>query len=382
MAASRGDEGVAAPWVDVLTARDAGSYGPAPNVSDGRGITPRPNHVRIACRLDAARPRHVEGVERMRAPRVPDDEPSRLEALWALRVLDTPPEERFDRLTRLARKMFGVPIALVSLVDEHRQWFKSRAGLEVPETPRDVSFCGHTILDDAPMIVPDALEDDRFCDNPLVCDEPNVRFYAGAPLRAPNGQRIGAFCLMDRRPREFTEDDVLALQDLAAMVEHELAAVQLATLDALTGVPNRRGFRLLAEQSLRFCRRQRVAMSLVYIDLDGFKEINDGHGHAVGDQALARFAERLRTTARDMDVVGRLGGDEFALVLVDATADRAEGVVARLQEAIDAQDRDADPPCAVAFSHGIVAFDPRRHRTIDDLLAVADERMYERKRAK
>ena len=318
----------------------------------------------------------------MPAPRIPDDEPSRLAALRALDVLDTPAEERFDRLTRLARRLFDVPIALVSLVDQDRQWFKSRAGLDATETPRDVSFCGHTILDDRPLVVPNALDDARFADSPLVLAEPNVRFYVGWPLKAPDGQRIGALCLMDRRPRPFGNDDLAALQDLAAMVEHELAAVQLATRDALTGVPNRRGFELLADQSLRVCRRQRLPMALVYIDLDGFKAINDAHGHAEGDRALVRFGERLSAAARDTDVVGRIGGDEFALLLVDATADQAAGMAARIEEAVDALDRGADRPYALSFSHGVVAFDPDRHESIGDLLVESDERMYERKRAK
>lgn len=318
----------------------------------------------------------------MRAPSIPDDERSRLEALWALGVLDTPAEERFDRLTRVARRLFDVPIALVSLVDEHRQWFKSRAGLELTETPRDISFCGHAILDDVPLVVPNALEDERFFDNPLVCGEPGVRFYVGCPLRAPNGQRIGALCLMDRRPRQFDEDDLMALKDLAAMVEHELAATQLATLDALTGVLNRRGFALLAEQSLRFCRRQRVPMSVVFIDLDGFKRINDGFGHAEGDRALVSFAEHLRTSARDTDVVGRLGGDEFALSLVGASTDRAEEVVAKLRGAVDALNHEADQAYALAFSYGIVEFDPDRHRSIVDVLVESDQRMYQLKRTK
>jgi diguanylate cyclase (GGDEF)-like protein len=316
------------------------------------------------------------------APRIPDDEPSRLEALRALDVLDTPAEERFDRLTRLARRLFDVPIALVSLVDQDRQWFKSRAGLDATETPRDVSFCGHTILDDRPLVVPNALDDARFADSPLVLAEPNVRFYVGWPLKAPNGQRIGALCLMDRRPRPFEDDDLEALRDLAAMVEHELAAVQLATRDALTGVPNRRGFELLADQSLRVCRRQRLPMALVYIDLDGFKAINDAHGHAEGDRALARFGHLLGTSARDTDVVGRIGGDEFALLLVDATPNQADLMAARIQEAVDALDRGVDRPYGLAFSHGVVAFDPDRHRSIGDLLSASDERMYERKRSK
>jgi diguanylate cyclase (GGDEF)-like protein len=232
-------------------------------------------------------------------------------------------------------------------------------------------------LDDAPLVVPNALEDVRFADSPLVLADPNVRFYAGWPLKAPDGQRIGALCLLDLSPRQFADADLAALQDLAAMVEQELATVQLATRDALTGVANRRGFALLAEQSLRVCRRQRLPVALVYLDLDDFKTINDTFGHAEGDRALERFAERMRTNGRDMDVVGRIGGDEFALLLVDATPDQAEAVVARLQGAVDALTQEAVLPYRLAFSHGVVAFDPTRHRTFDELLAESDARMYE-----
>ena len=122
----------------------------------------------------------------MQTPVIPKDEEERLRALRLLNILDTSDEERFDRLTRLAKRMFGVPIALVSLVDENRQWFKSCIGLEVRETPRDISFCGHSILGDDIFIVNDASSDVRFSDNPLVTDDPNIRFYAGCPLITRN----------------------------------------------------------------------------------------------------------------------------------------------------------------------------------------------------
>jgi len=311
---------------------------------------------------------------------LPHDEHERLEALWALGVLDTPAEERFDRFTRLARRLFDVPIAVVSLVDEHRQWFKSRDGLDTTETPREVSFCSHTILGDTPLVVTNALDDERFAASPLVEGDPRVRFYVGCPLRAPNGQRIGALCLIDSEPRPFVDRDLEALTDLAAMVEHELAALQLAMHDPLTAVSNRRGFALLAEQSLRFCRRQRSPMALVYIDLDDFKSVNDRFGHTEGDRTLTRFAEQLRSVARDLDVVGRLGGDEFAMLLADATEAQAENVVARLRHAIDTEHREAGWGSSIAFSYGVVAFDAHEHRTIVDMLAQGDERMYAMKK--
>lgn len=311
---------------------------------------------------------------------VPANEAERLDALWALRVLDTPAEERFDRFTRLARRLFDVPIAVVSLVDQHRQWFKSRAGLSDIETPREISFCTHTIRDDSPLVVNDALADERFAASPLVTDDPGVRFYAGWPLRAPDGQRVGALCLIDRSPRTLEADDLTALSDLAAMVEHELAAVQLATRDPLTEVSNRRGFMLLAEQGLRFCRRRGAPMALVFIDIDDFKDVNDAFGHAEGDRALAGFAACLRGVARDMDVVGRFGGDEFVLLLVGATEAHAEQVTERLRDALRAEKCSSARGYDLGFSYGIVSFDPDRHRSISDMLAQSDELMYRMKR--
>jgi signal transduction histidine kinase len=161
-------------------------------------------------------------------PALPADEPERLAALQALRILDTPPEERFDRITRVAQRLFGVPIALVSLVDAGRQWFKSCRGLPVRETPREVSFCGHAILGDDVFVVRDARQDPRFADSPLVVGELQVRFYAGQPLRDSRGYRLGTLCIMDREPRDLSPGDRQALRDLGAWVESELNPAQLS----------------------------------------------------------------------------------------------------------------------------------------------------------
>ncbi|MBC7182565.1 MAG: GAF domain-containing protein, partial [Marinobacter sp.] len=148
----------------------------------------------------------------MKTPDFPPDEAHRLSALDELALLDTPPEERFDRLTRLAARTLDAPIALVSLVDRNRQWFKSRHGLDAPETARDVSFCGHAILREEPLIIENALNDERFQDNPLVTGTPNIRFYAGAPLHDRHGHRVGTLCVIDRKPRSFTDEDKALLR--------------------------------------------------------------------------------------------------------------------------------------------------------------------------
>ncbi|MEZ5667664.1 MAG: PAS domain S-box protein, partial [Alphaproteobacteria bacterium] len=153
---------------------------------------------------------------------LPRDEAARLDTLRACCVLDTPPEECFERITRLAATLFEVPIALVSLVDEHRQWFKSAYGTDVRETPRSWAFCAHAVLDSAPLVVADATRDPRFAANPLVTGAPGIRFYAGAPLTVADGQRIGTLCVIDTRPRTITASERARLADLAALVVDEL----------------------------------------------------------------------------------------------------------------------------------------------------------------
>ena len=248
----------------------------------------------------------------MQAPANPPDERERLQALKSLGVLDTKCEERFDRYTRLARRLFDVPIALVSLVDDKRQWFKSRQGLDATETPRDISFCGHAILETKVFVVEDASDDERFFDNPLVVDDPSIRFYAGFPLTGSGGHQLGTLCIIDREPREFGPEDRQALTDMGAMVASELSAIELATMDELTQTSNRRGFDALARQALAACDRAEQPASVVLIDMNGFKGINDTYGHEEGDRALIEFASLMRRTFRESDIVARIGGDEFA----------------------------------------------------------------------
>lgn len=318
----------------------------------------------------------------MTPPPLPIDEASRLDSLRSLNILDTSAEERFDRLTRLARRLFGVPIALISLVDANRQWFKSCQGLGVSETPREVSFCGHAILGDTIMVIPDALLDERFHDNPLVVGEPKIRFYAGCPLTVPNGSKIGTLCLIDQKPRKLDEDEHELLRDLARMAEREITAVQLATMDELTLLSNRRGFMALGQHSLSLCARLDRPASMLFFDLDGFKTINDRFGHAEGDRALASFATLLMKTFRDSDVVGRLGGDEFVVLITNCTAGDSRLALARLAAEVDAFNRDSGRGYEIRFSVGEVACDPGKHRSIDALLGDADALMYERKRGK
>lgn len=318
----------------------------------------------------------------MKEPDNPPNEAVRLQTLRSLNVLDTPPEERFDRVTRVAKRLFGVPIALVSLVDHNRQWFKSCVGLDTRETSRAISFCGHAILGDDIFVVPDAMEDDHFADKPLVSSDPHIRFYAGFPLRARNGCKLGTLCIIDRDARDFGREDRDALNDLALIVEGELEAARAATLDDLTGISNRRGFVMLAQHSLSVCLRHSLPATLVFLDLDKFKVINDTFGHAAGDRALQSFAEQMKLACRDSDVVARLGGDEFVLLLINATREQAGESITRLRQSIQSREEEVQRGFSVGFSHGIVEFESGKHSTIEDLLAEADSVMYATKRAK
>lgn len=153
---------------------------------------------------------------------LPENEAERLAALRRLLCLDTLPEERFDRIAQYAANEFEVPIVLVSLIDQNRQWIKSKVGLDFCETSRDVSLCSHAILSETPMVIPDTYLDPRFADNPLVTGEPKIRFYAGAPLEIDMGIRVGTFCLIDIKPRHFDAVDIAILKTLRTLIVSEL----------------------------------------------------------------------------------------------------------------------------------------------------------------
>ncbi|MBB1612690.1 diguanylate cyclase [Pseudomonas protegens] len=314
-------------------------------------------------------------------PSKPNNEALRIQTLRELNVLDTSPEERFDRLTRLAKRLFNVPIALVSLVDADRQWFKSCVGLDVSETSRDISFCGHAILGDQILTVPDAGLDERFHDNPLVVGEPGIRFYAGCPLTVTNGSKLGTLCLIDIKPRDLDDEDRALLRDLARMAEQELAAVQMASMDELTLLSNRRGFEALARHALGVCKRLEKPATLLFFDLNDFKQINDTYGHAEGDGALKTFADVLRIAFRESDVIGRLGGDEFVALLTAADHVETSAIMARLREILDERNATLKRGYDIRFSVGQIEYDAGRHPDIEALLADADKAMYLHKQA-
>ncbi len=313
------------------------------------------------------------------APR-PEDEAARLQALQQLGLLDSPPEERFDRYTRIARRVFQSPFAMVTLIDQERQWFKSRQGVPFEESPRDVSFCAHAILNDDIMVIEDTLEDNRFKDNPIVTADNGIRFYAGCPVKSDKGYRLGTLCIADTSPREFTEADKELLRDLASLVEEEFSIQSIATVDELTSLSNRRGFLGIAEHAVAICRRMRRPATLLFFDLDGFKAVNDNYGHNEGDKVLKNIGNLLLSVFRNSDVVARMGGDEFCILLTGTDTGHVERPLANLQESIDLQNKHT--PYDIGYSVGVVEFDHEKHASISEFVSDADQLMYKEKRTR
>ena len=263
-----------------------------------------------------------------------DDDDGRVAALRRLDVLDTAVEEPFEKIVTLVRTVLAVPVATVTLVDRDRQWFKARRGMEQSETPRAVSFCTHTIQQRDPLIIENALADPRFAESPLVVGPPYVRSYAGLPLRTPEGYNVGALCAMDTRPRRFSPADIAILSNFANIVCDELELRLIAQVDHLTGALTRRGFVDQAQREMERTLRYGRASSLIMIDVDHFKRVNDTYGHSIGDQVLKQIASLAETTLRPCDLFGRLGGEEFALLMPETSGAAALVVAERLRNTI------------------------------------------------
>lgn len=274
----------------------------------------------------------------MKAPALPYDEDQRLDALRTLRALDTPVEERFERITRLAQAFFGVTVAAITLVDEERQWFKSARGLEIRQTERRISFCGHALLEDAMLVIEDAAADPRFADNPLVTGPPFIRFYAGIPLRGRNRQPIGTLCIIDHQPRSANEIDFQALKDLAALAEREFTfdspanrpagpgvrgGAKVNLLDEVTGLWNWDGIIRQLEESVHRIKLIGGQLTLVWLRM-GTPPSDDANAENL-NQMQRLWAERLLAGLDFFDTAGIISERDFLLLINEG--DRAELMV-------------------------------------------------------
>lgn len=309
------------------------------------------------------------------------DEPARLAALHRLAILDTPPEEPFDNVVKLVRTVLGVPISAVTLIDGDRQWFKAIQGLDALETPRSESFCAFAIRQRAPLLIADATLDPRVAHYPAVVQDPHVRSYAGVPLVTSDGYNVGALCAVDTKAREFTESELDILRNFASIIVKEMELRRIADRDELTGALSRRGFIEKANQEIARCHRHGRPASLVLIDVDHFKTVNDTWGHPAGDKVLRELAATLGGAGRSADALGRIGGEEFALLLPETGLPQALAAAERFRLAIEQRAITVAPArtIAVTASFGIARLD-LTITSAEDWIARADGPLYRAKR--
>jgi len=316
-------------------------------------------------------------------PMVPAErEARRLEALARYDILDTPPEESFDRIGRMIRRLFRVPISIISFIDADRQWYKAAEGMGVAQVPRASSICRQTIESGKPLIVTNAATDPSFADNPQVTGEPGVRFYMSVPLTTGDGFHIGTVCAVDTKVHDAGEQDAELLAEFAGMAMEELELRNRATRDALTGCLSRRALRDEAERTISLSLRHGLPLGLVVFDLDRFKTVNDTYGHPAGDEVLKAAAHTVTRTMRRSDLLGRLGGEEFAVLLPNTSLTGAFEAAERMRNALAEQSVDigGGRSLTVTASFGVAAIG-NGVEDIDALIAQADEGLYIAKRA-
>ncbi len=283
---------------------------------------------------------------------IPAYESERIASLRKMLLLSTPDEESFDRVTRAAQRMFNVPIALVSLIDTNRQWFKSCIGLPVRETERDVSFCGHAILAEELFVIENALLDPRFADNPIVTGDPHVIFYAGRPLKNAEGFFVGTLCIIDHEPRTFSPEDRQSLQDLGYWIEQifyarELSQAETALLseldetrrssllDPMLNIWTSSAISNIVEREALREFRNRSPLSVMMVCLNSFEDMVAMHGATATDLLLIEFVKRMNSAIRPYDSLGRWSAYQFMIVFPDTDRTAALNVAQKIRRVAD-----------------------------------------------
>jgi len=326
----------------------------------------------------------------------------RLTELYSHDIFRTPLEARFDRLTRLARASLGVPVVAITVRSGDRLWFKSVVGWEVRELQLADSLSERTLARTQPVVIEDTLLDSELARHPLVVKHPKFRFYAGQALTDHRGLAVGTFDLYDLKPHVLKKTDLQIMDDLVQLARKELlttdfgdAQAQLvkklssarreALMDPLTATWNRRAADDLLKTAIENADRDKVALGVCVIDVDKFKQINDTHGHPVGDLALRRVARCLTGSVRDGDIVCRTGGDEFLIIMPRVGPNEAEIVAARVRQNVadtPLRIRESNKQVQVSISTGIAVRRPGETTPAKDLVEAADRALYHAKEAR
>lgn len=321
-------------------------------------------------------------------------EAARLMAVREILPLANAPEKELAALSGLAKDMFGMSRAAVHILDDQWMHIVNQAGEHVNECARDISACNVVVMTNDTLVIPDLSDDPKWQSMPYVIDSPNIRFYAGTPIELEPGLAVGAFCLTDNRPRDFSEEDQASLKRFAtlagallrlqranftmSLAERELR--DAAMTDPLTGFFNRKALEMLVDEQLRDALRQNGTFGALYLDMDGFKAINDTLGHAAGDRVLQDSADRIRSCIRAQDTVVRMGGDEFAIFLPNPQApETLDRIAERLLNAFrEPFDIDGTNVVANLSIGGAIA--PQSGSTRAVLLKSVDEALYQAKK--
>ncbi|MBK8306304.1 MAG: diguanylate cyclase [Gammaproteobacteria bacterium] len=334
----------------------------------------------------------------MQRPEIPPHEDKRLAALASLGIINSPAEERFDRVTELAQRLFDVPIALVSLVTADTQWSKSLQGSLARETPRELSFCAHAILRKDALFVPDALQDPAFAANPLVVAEPGIRFYAGCPLRH-RGQAIGTLCLMDHKARSFDAEQARQLRNLADIVENEFRLQELDTeqnrllkeldesmrqvlMDPVTGTWNRHGIDEILPRELGRAARGNDAIAILLVDLEYVTAGSATADAGIGDDVLREVSRRLRRCVRPHDVFGLFTAREFLVFLGKCPRRNAIEIGQRMVSTVHTrpvETRGGDVECSLSI--GIYSMQEIAGRSMGQIIEAADQALHQARAA-
>jgi diguanylate cyclase (GGDEF)-like protein len=328
---------------------------------------------------------------------IPADEAERLGSLRNLFVLDSPAEDRFDRLTRLARKVFDAPMSMLTLIDEERQWFKSAQGHLVTETDRSGSFCQYTILGSDVMVVRDATKDELFQDMAVV-RERGIRFYAGVPVYGPDSRRIGTFCILDTRCRDLSPEDIATLEDLARCAESELHLLsklkverrmlaemdtlrRKASIDEITRCWNESVIRdLLGKVRAESPGDSGGGPAVLMVELARLGQVNAEIGSDGADALLRESAERLRAAAPANICLGRLRGGRFLMVFERLEAHTADAVGERVMSRLGGQPFVYHGRSVPLECHGGLAFHASPSESDQSLLERAEKALTRAKR--